>query len=147
MAFSISKYNRNGMSKFNVNTKDLSYHNLREMFENELESAETTGGSFEPGTAVYIFGAAFINPKSKYGETPNVVIMTPDENGEVVPAYIASLPTHLTETIKEMLNDSEAVEAIKNLKVGFTIRKYYNKKFNVNAYTAEWCDVEWERTG
>lgn len=141
MAFSINKYNRNGGSKFNVDTKDLTYCNLKELYEHELEVADTSGGAYVPGTAVYIFGAAFINPKSKFGETPNLVVMTPDENGEITPSYIASLPTHLADVVKEMLNDVEAVEAIKALNVGFKIRKYHNKKFNVDAFTVDWCDV------
>lgn len=142
MAFSINKYNRNGGNKFDLNIKDLPFRNLKEMYENELKVAELSGGTFEPGTAVYIFGAAYINPKSKFGETPNLAVMTPDDNGEIVPSYIASLPTHLAETVKEMLNDDEAVNAIKELKVGFKIRQYHNKKFNVDAYTVDWCDVE-----
>ena len=142
MAFSINKYNHNGVNKFDINTKGLAYLNLKELYADELRVAETSGGAFEPGTAVYIFGAAFINSKSKFGETPNMVVMLPDDNGEIIPSYIASLPTHLANTVKEMLNDEEAVDAIKALKVGFKIRQYYNKKFKVDAFTVDWCDVE-----
>lgn len=142
MAFTINKYNRNGGNKFSVDLKGLPYHSLKEMYEGDLNVFDTSRGDFEPGNTVYIFGAAYINSKSKYGDTPNLAIMEPDTNGEIIPAYIASLPTHLAGTVKDMLNDDEAVEAIKNLKVGFKIRQYHNKKFNVDAYTVDWCDVE-----
>lgn len=135
MAFSINKYNRNG-NKFNVNTKDMTYRSLKDMWESEKLAG------VDPGTPVHVFCAAFINTKSRYGENANLVIVSPDENGEIVPAHIASLPAHLTDTVKEMLADTEAVDAIKNYQVGFRIREYHNKNFNVDAYTVEWCDVE-----
>lgn len=135
MAFSIKKFNKNG-NKFDVNTQGLSYHSLKAIWEDEKNNG------VDPGTPVHVFCAAFINTKSRYGENANLVVVTPDENGEIVPAYIASLPAHLTDTVKEMLADTEAVDAIKNYQVGFSIREYHNKKFNVDAYTVDWCDVE-----
>lgn len=127
MAFSIKKFNKGG--KFNINTSDLTYKKLKDLYSENEES-------------VFVIGAVYINTKSKFGENPNVCVMGVDENGEIVPKFMVNLPRHLNADCKAMLEDEEAVDAIKNYHVGFIIRKYYNKVYKTDAYSVEWTDVE-----
>ena len=131
MAFSIKKYNKGG--KFNLNTANLPYVKLKELYENDEKTGEET---------VYAIGAVYMNKKSKFGENPVVTIMNMDENGEVKPVSMCNLPRHLTDDCMAMLDDDEAVDAIKSVKVGFHIRKYHSKVYNTDAFTVEWTDLE-----
>lgn len=48
---------------------------------------------------------------------------------------LVNIPSHMTDTVKEILSDADAVTDIRNGKVGFTIREYesHNKKcYSVN---------------
>lgn len=129
MAFSIKKYNKGG--KFNIDTTNLTYKKLKDLYsENNTDT-------------VYAIGAIYINTKSKFGENPNVCVMDMDKNtGEIVPVFMVNLPRHLTDDCRAMLDDEEAVDAIKNIRVGFSIRKYHNKVYNTDAYSVEWTDIE-----
>lgn len=130
MAFSIKKYNKGG--KFNIDTSALTYKKLKDLYS---ENSNDAG-------AIFVIGAVYINTKSKFGENPNVCVMDVDENGEIIPAFMVNLPRHLVDDCKAMLEDEEAVDAIKNCRVGFTIRKYFNKVYKTDAYSVEWVDVE-----
>lgn len=140
MAFSIKKYNK-GNNRFNIDTKNLKYRKLKELHNDEIVAHEDDV-DIAPGHVTYVIGALFVNTKSKYGDSPAAVVMDVNPaTGEMVPAFIASLPTHCAETVREMLEDEEAVDAIKNFRVGFTIREYETKTYKITAYAPEWCDV------
>lgn len=73
--------------------------------------------------------ALYINTKSRFGDAPCVAID---------PVIIVNLPSHLLETVKEMINDDECVAAINNNEVKFKIYSYKNKTFNKTCYGVEW---------
>ena len=73
--------------------------------------------------------ALYINTKSKFGDAPCVAID---------PVIIVNLPKHLLETVKEMINDNECVDAINNNEVKFKIYSYKDKTFNKTCYGVEW---------
>ena len=73
--------------------------------------------------------ALYINTKSKFGDAPCVAID---------PVIIVNLPKHLLETVKEMINDAECVQAINNNEVKFKIYSYRDNTFNKTCYGVEW---------
>ena len=73
--------------------------------------------------------ALYINTKSRFGDVPCVAID---------PVIIVNLPSHLLETVKEMISDDECVDAINNNEVKFKIYSYKDKTFNKTCYGVEW---------
>ena len=73
--------------------------------------------------------ALYINTKSKFGDAPSVAID---------PVIIVNLPKHLLETVKEMINDNECVDAINNNEVKFKIYSYKDNTFNKTCYGVKW---------
>lgn len=110
-----SKYNHSKKFDFEI-PKDFNYASLHDLYNNN-------GKDF-----VYDIRAMYINKKSKFGESP--VIATSNE--------LVNFPKHLTDTVKEMLTDSEVIEAINNHVFGFTIYTYMSGE-NVY-YSINWVD-------
>ena len=73
--------------------------------------------------------ALYINTISKFGDAPRVAID---------PVIIVNLPKHLLETVKEMIDDAECVQAINNNEVKFKIYSYKDNTFNKTCYGVEW---------
>lgn len=113
----LSKYQDNQKPLFNYNNEKLrSFLNLREL--NERFPKQT-----------FVIHAFFINKKSKYGESPVVVI---DD-------YSVNLPQHLTDTVKAMLQDVPLIEAINQRKIAFTIYEYNGK--HGTGYSVNWVEL------
>lgn len=74
--------------------------------------------------------ALYINKKSRYGDAPVAVTGT----------HIVNLPNHLLGTVKEMMNDSELVEAVNKHLVGFTIYEYDSE--NGKGYSVNWVSLD-----
>lgn len=100
MATFANKFNK---TSFGIDTTDFQFVKLADLFK--------SGGKEEihPINGVYVH-------KSPLGDSP-VIISTAAKQ-------LVNLPQHLAETVREILADSEAVDAIKNDKVGFTIYDY-----------------------
>lgn len=100
-----NKYNVNG-ERFNFEIPaEFEFTTLKELYqENGKDNA-------------YIIMAFFFNTKGKFGE--QTVIATPNE--------LVNAPTHLTAMFKELRADSEAVQAINEARLGFTIYEYANQ--------------------
>lgn len=100
---------------FSIDVTDFEYCKLAALYN---EKAPQT---------VYHLDGMWVN-KSPLGESPVFICA---ELGKLV-----NMPMHLTPTVKEILANPNAVNAIKNGKVGFTVyeyeshgRKCYNVKF------------------
>lgn len=100
---------------FSIDVTDFEYCKLATLYN---EQAPQT---------VYHLDGMWVN-KSPLGESPVFICA---ELGKLV-----NMPMHLTPTVKEILANPNAVNAIKNGKVGFTVyeyeshgRKCYNVKF------------------
>lgn len=111
-----TKFNKG--HKFTFRTSgDVTYKKLSEIYENDEKTYK-----------VY----ALYQHISKFGLNSVVAI---SEN------VLVDLPKHLNENITEILNDNEAIEAINNGLVGFTIYRYTNKKYNKTGYSIRWVDI------
>lgn len=111
-----NKYNRG--SRFTAEIPD----NLPFMKLSELGETNTP----------FIILTMWINTKGKFGAHP--VIATADG--------LVDFPNAMTVTVREMIKDDEVIEAVNNGKLGFTIRKYHTNKYNRDAYTADFVDLE-----
>lgn len=116
MAFSASKFNKTRL--FNVNTEGMEYKSLEDMFE-------------EYGDVVHTLRAVFIGTKGLYGDQP--IFVTGSE--------MVNIPPHQLETAVNIREDKEAVEAINNGKVGFTVTKYLNNKYSKVCYDVVFVDI------
>lgn len=113
---SITKYNKS-QPKYSYNfDKDMKYYNLEELMKGEPRKVHTLKG-------------LLINTKGKYGDSPVAVIEG---------AFI-NLPTHLLETVKEMIADTEVTKQINDNKAGFEVYKYV--KGNNEYYSVDWMDL------
>lgn len=110
-----SKYNKGGI-EWGIETKGFKFKKLAE---------------FNVGQVILVRGI-FINHKSKFGDSP--AIITDDCK--------VNLPHHMAETVREMLKDSEFIEAVKAGKVGAKVEEYAPKnRPDMTAYSVEWVDL------
>lgn len=112
-----NKYNKGNIFNFTA-PKDFEYRSLHDLFNNN-------GKDF-----VYEIKAMYINKKSKFGESP--VIATTD--------CFVNLPSHLTDTVKEMIRDTEVVDAVNGGHLGFQIYTYETKNRKDLCYSVNWVD-------
>ena len=114
MAFSITKYNRNGV-KFTYNLPDGA----------EFKKLAELGDGFTG-----VVKAVGVSHKGKFGDSPYII-----SNG-----FGVWLPSHMIEQVKEICADSEAVNAVNNEKVCFNVYQYDlegKTLFSVNFVDAE----------
>lgn len=75
----------------------------------------------------------YINKKSNFN--PHPVAINIEEK------MLIDLPEHMTETVNEILKDSESISLIKKGCVGLRAQKYTDKKYKKTCYSAEWVDL------
>lgn len=125
----MSKYNK-GNAFRDVNTDGMEYVSLADIYDKEHPNK------------VFKIQAIYINPKSSLGKSAVAVGIDKQYN----------LPNFEVETVEEMLQDSDVIDAIKAGKVGFTIRPYTNNWSKVDAngqklekprtfYGIDWVDM------
>lgn len=113
-----SKYNRSGAFS-DVNIKGLIWMSLA-----EYAKAEGTG-------TIHQLHALLINRRGKYGNQPVLVTDGHCING----------PKHLLKDVQAMLEDPEAIEAIRAGKAGFCIREYEASDYGRLCYSVAWVDL------
>lgn len=89
---------------FSVNTEGFDYCKLKDLYEPKSKEQR-----------IFVLDGLFVN-KSPLGESP-VFICAPLKK-------LINIPSHMTDTCKAILRDSDAVQAIEEGKVGFTIYTY-----------------------
>lgn len=98
-----SKFNR---TTFDIDTTDFQYTKLADIFNSENEGGKDV---------VHQINGLYAH-KSQLGDSPVII---DEENKRLV-----NLPSHTAETVREILADDEAVQTIKDGKVGYTIYEY-----------------------
>lgn len=94
-----SKYNR---TTFDVDTNGYTFTKLSTLY-----NAQSKDG--------YIIDGVYCHT-SPFGES--AIFVVSDEK------WLVNLPQHFIPTVKKLLEDTEAVEAIRNRKLGFTVYEY-----------------------
>ena len=103
MATFASKYNKTG---FGIDTSDFEYVKLSALYNDTKEGGEDV---------IHNINGIYVN-KSPLGLSPVII--------DAAKSRLVNLPQHLAETCQNILADSEAVEAIKANKIGYTIYEY-----------------------
>lgn len=98
-----SKFNK---TTFGIDTTDFQYTKLADIFNSENECGKDV---------VHKINGLYVH-KSQLGDNPVII---DEENKRLV-----NLPSHTAETVREILADDEAVQTIKDGKVGYTIYEY-----------------------
>lgn len=111
----IAKFNRVN-NLFTVKTDGFNFMSLKELYTGE-------------GVTLPLKGL-YINPKGKYGASPFAA-----SDG-----YFISLPSHLLEVVRSIMDDVETVRLINEGKCGIVIRTYQADDGS-DHYTADFVDV------
>ena len=113
-----TKFNKNNFTKieWNVNTEGFTFKKLTDFYNNGVKK-------------IQVFGF-FFTKSEKFGLQP--VAITKD--------CLVNLPTHLRDTISEMLKNEEAVNAIKHGECTLLIRQY-NSKYGKICYEVSFEDT------
>lgn len=90
-------------ASFGIDTKDYEYIKLADVAKG------SSPDEIHPINGLYVHGSAF-------GDSPVVI--------DVQAKKLVNMPKHLGETFREILANTEAVQAIKDGKVGYTIYTY-----------------------
>lgn len=98
-----NKFNK---TSFKIDTTNFEYIKLADIFNSKENGGKDV---VHPVNGVYVH-------KSQLGDSP--VIIDADNK------KLVNLPSHMAETVREILADDEAVETIKAGKVGYTIYEY-----------------------
>ena len=99
----VSFANRFNKTSFGIDTTNFKYVKLSEMYQSD------------GADVIHTFNGAFVH-HGKLGDSPVLI----DEDHKL----LINLPSHMTETVREILADPDAVQYIKEKKVGFTIYEY-----------------------
>lgn len=111
----MSRFNHTNI--FDVDTRDFKWVNLEILFNTDPDKTYTLLGLFTKG--------------SKFGKEPDAIIQ----------GYKVNLPRHLLDTVEDMLDDNQVIEAIKAGKVGFKVYSYHSNTYNKDAYSVTWLDL------
>lgn len=114
-----NKYNKVNVFNFRV-PDDFKYVSLEDLFK--------ANGAKQ----VYKVNAMYINRKSQYGDAP--VVATDD--------CLVNAPSHMTETVEQMLQDEEVIDAVNNGEFGFMVYSYSTSKAKGIFYSIKWVDIE-----
>lgn len=116
-----NKYNSN--RKFNISTEGFPYRKLREVYNDP---------AFGPDTIIPV-DACYINTGGKYGESACLA--------SVHFRMMLSLPKHQVPMIKDVLEDQEAIQQIKEGRAAVKIIPWTDAKGDT-FYKTEWVDIE-----
>lgn len=113
------KYNK-GNVVFDIDIKDFPFINGAEFLERY-------------GCADVKIDGLYINKKGKFEPHPVAIICEK--------RILVDMPSHMTETVTDILNDAESIDLIKKGRVGITASEYTDKKFGKKCVGFEWVDM------
>lgn len=113
------KYNRTAPTFTHQLSDNAPFKPLKELYNGEN------------GENKYIVRGLYINKKGKYGDAPVAISE----------GFSINLPSHLCDTVTEMLQDKELVEAINAGKFGLEVYEYTPKDYKKTCYSVKWVDL------
>lgn len=115
-----------GITKYNKGTFKKAFENVNLEGKKRVTLAELYA---QNGSIPIVFKALLLSNKGKYGMSTLVVM------GD----YTVWLPSHMTETVKEILKDEETIEDIKAGKCAISVREY--EREGRVLYSVDFVDV------
>lgn len=113
------KYNK-GNVNFDVDIKEFEFMNGYEFIAKYGSNSVRIDG-------------LYINNKGMYKSHP-VAIIKSDK-------ILLDLPSHMTETVNDILNDEESIDLIKKGVVGLKAHEYTDTKYHKQCVGFDWCDL------
>lgn len=114
-----NKYNK-GNIIFDIDTKDYAFMDGYDFVKSK-------------GSNVVKIDGLYINNKGMYDDHPVAIIKSEKR--------LVDLPSHMTDTVREILKDSESITLIKKGLVGIKAHEYVDKKYKKNCVGFEWVDL------
>lgn len=113
------KYNKFN-AIFNIDIKDFSFINGYEFIT-------------KYGSNVVKIDGLYISKKGMFNDHPVAIIASEK--------MLLDLPSHMTDTVKEVLRDAESINLIKKGLVGIKAHEYVDSKYNKRCIGFDWCDL------
>lgn len=85
------------------------------------------------GSNVVKIDGLYINKKGRYNDHPVAIIKSEKT--------LLDLPSHMTDTVKDILKDSESIDLIKKGLVGVKAHEYVDSKHHKKCVGFEWVDL------
>ena len=105
-----TKFNKSNRIEWGIKTENLPFKKLSELASEKIEVVKVRG---------------FYLTNTKFGKQANMI----------TDSSIVNCPMSLTDTIESILNDNDAINAIKNGECYVKIRMYHPKTYNKDCYT------------
>ena len=112
------------------------YNKFNTIFDIDIKDFEFMDGYdfiAKFGDNVVRIDGLYINKKAKYDYHPIAIIA--DKK------ILLDLPSHMTDTVNKILQDSESIDLIKKGLVGLKAHEYVDKKYHKRCVGYEWCDL------
>ena len=112
------------------------YNKVNTIFDIDIKDFEFMDGyGFieKYGDNVVKIDGLYINKKGMFKDHPVVIIASEK--------ILLDLPSHMTDTVNEVLTDSESIGLIKKGLVGLKAHEYIDKKYHKRCVGFEWCDL------
>lgn len=110
-----TKFNKTNRIEWNVDSSNFPFRKIADVYNEGIRLVKIRG---------------FYVQNGKYGKQANAITDT----------YVMNLPTHATETIEQILDDMEAVEAIKRGECWIRLYSYHSKTYNRDCYGFDFVD-------
>lgn len=85
------------------------------------------------GSRTIPINGLYINKKGMYNDHPVAILV--DER------KLLDLPSHMADTVKDILSDAESINMIKKGMVGIKAHKYTDTKYHKDCVGFDWCDL------
>lgn len=110
-----TKFNKTNHIDWNVNSSNFPFRKIADVYGEGVKLVKIRG---------------FYVQEGKFGKQANAI----------TDSYILNLPKHATETIEQILDDSEAVESIKNGECWIQLYPYHSKTYNKECFSFNFVD-------
>ena len=112
------------------------YNKVNTIFDIDIKDFEFIDGYdfiATYGVRTIPINGLYINKKGMYNDHPVAILV--DEK------KLLDLPSHMTDTVKEILSDAESINLIKKGMVGVKAHEYIDTKYHKNCVGFDWCDL------
>ena len=112
------------------------YNKVNTIFDIDIKDFEFIDGYdfiAKYGDRTIPIDGLYINKKGLYNDHPVAILV--DEK------KLLDLPSHMTDTVKEILSDEESIILIKKGMVGVKAHKYTDTKYHKDCVGFDWCDL------
>ena len=112
------------------------YNKFNAIFDIDIKDFEFMDGYgfiSKYGDNVVKIDGLYINKKGMYNDHPVAIIASEK--------ILLDLPSHMTDTVNEVLTDSESIDLIKKGLVGLKAHEYVDKTYHKRCVGYEWFDL------